>query len=374
MIKELLPKILDIKTEVLNTADTMRQVKIDVVDLKTKFMNAVSGIDEAARDITVTDINVLHDLTTLREPYESLGSPTSLQAGINVINNDDAGRNYAEALRASSTPGSRTGGRTRMNVMTGESRGGAGRVEGCEGRQGVMESRRSLVDDDVIVGGSRNDTATNGTNLRSGGGREKTDAAGGEESSGLVRSGERGGARRGTKPGIPASLVTDSVTGAVSKVLSATTTGRNIVAGVAGDDGWIDKRSRKEQGNNGWTLVKGRKRNQDYQRKVTTGVRGSKKSDGLSFKGVTRSIDVFIGRVDNDATEKDLTDYIKDVFKIEVIASCKLNIRSFDHQAFKVTVKLSEREILFNEALWPEEIVVDKFFNRFRGTETQTSK
>ncbi|KAK4310936.1 hypothetical protein Pmani_017541 [Petrolisthes manimaculis] len=290
------------------------------------------------------------------------------------MNNDDAGRNYAEALRASSTPGSRTGGRTRMNVMTGESRGGAGRVEGCEGRQGVMESRRSLVDDDVIVGGSRNDTATNGTNLRSGGGREKTDAARGEESSGLVRSGERGGARRGTKPGIPASLVTDSVTGAVSKVLSATTTGRNIVAGVAGDDGWIDKRSRKEQGNNGWTLVKGRKRNQDYQRKVTTGVRGSKKSDGLSFKGVTRSIDVFIGRVDNDATEKDLTDYIKDVFKIEVIASCKLNIRSFDHQAFKVTVKLSEREILFNEALWPEEIVVDKFFNRFRGTETQTSK
>ncbi|KAK3888557.1 hypothetical protein Pcinc_001614 [Petrolisthes cinctipes] len=326
----------------MNTADTVRQVKIDVVDLKTKFKNAVSGLDEAARDITVTDINVLHDLTTLREPYESPGSPTSPQAGINVINNDDARRNYAEALRVSPTPTSRIGGRTRMNVMTGESRGGAGRVEVSVGRRGVMESRRSLVDDDVIVGGSRSDAATSGINLRSGTGREKTDAAGGEESSGLVRS--------------------------------ATTTGRNIVAGVAGDDSWIEKRSRKEQGNDGWTLVKGRKRNLDYQRKVTTGVRGSKKSDGLSFKGATRSIDVFIGRVDNDATEKDLTDYIKDVFKIEVIALSKLNIRSFDHQAFKVTVKLSEREKLFNEELWPEDIVVDKFLNRFRGPDTQASK
>ncbi|KAK4320470.1 hypothetical protein Pmani_008675 [Petrolisthes manimaculis] len=163
-------------------------------------------------------MTLLHDLTTLREPYESLRSPTSLQAGINVINNDDARRNYAEALRASSTPSSRTGGRTRMNVITRVSRGGAGRVEGCEGRQGVMESRRSLVDDDVIVGGSRSDTATNGTNFRSGGGREKTDAAEGEESSGLVSSGEKGAARRGKKPGIPASLVTDNVTGAVSKV------------------------------------------------------------------------------------------------------------------------------------------------------------
>ncbi|KAK3866161.1 hypothetical protein Pcinc_028287 [Petrolisthes cinctipes] len=136
MIKELLPKILDIKTEVMNTGDTVRQVKIDVVDLKTKFNNAVLGLDEAARDITVTDINVLHDLTTLLEPYESPGSPTSLQAGINVINNDDdARRNYAEALRVSPTPSSRIGGRTRMNVMTGESRGGGGRV----GRRGVME-------------------------------------------------------------------------------------------------------------------------------------------------------------------------------------------------------------------------------------------
>ncbi|KAK3889730.1 hypothetical protein Pcinc_006296 [Petrolisthes cinctipes] len=179
MIKELLPKILDIKTEVMNTADTVRQVKIDVVDLKTKFTNAVSGLDEAARDITVTDINVLHDLTTLREPYESPGSPTSPQAGINVINNDDARRVYAEALRVSPTPSSRIGGRTRMNVMTGESSVGASPVEVSVGRRGVMESRRSLVDDDVIVGGSRSDAATNGINLRSGSGREKTDAAGG---------------------------------------------------------------------------------------------------------------------------------------------------------------------------------------------------
>ena len=46
-INEILPKILDIKTEVINTADTVRQMKVDIVDIRNKFSNAVSGMQEA---------------------------------------------------------------------------------------------------------------------------------------------------------------------------------------------------------------------------------------------------------------------------------------------------------------------------------------
>ena len=70
-INDILPKILDVKTEVINTADTVRQMKIDVVDLKTKFTNAVSGLDEAARDITTTcELDAPDGLTSFRHSSE----------------------------------------------------------------------------------------------------------------------------------------------------------------------------------------------------------------------------------------------------------------------------------------------------------------
>ena len=52
-INEVLPKILDIKTEVCNTADTVRQMKVDVNDIKSKFSSAITGTEEAALKISV---------------------------------------------------------------------------------------------------------------------------------------------------------------------------------------------------------------------------------------------------------------------------------------------------------------------------------
>ena len=51
-INDVLPKILDIKSEVTNTADTVRQLRGDVVDLRAKFKSAAAGVQEASDDIT----------------------------------------------------------------------------------------------------------------------------------------------------------------------------------------------------------------------------------------------------------------------------------------------------------------------------------
>lgn len=73
---------------------------------------------------------------------------------------------------------------------------------------------------------------------------------------------------------------------------------------------------------------------------------------------------MYIGRVDNDVTIDDLKDYILEVSGITVTAVNVLKIRTEEHKAFKVTVKLSEREKLFSPELWPEEMIVDKYFDR----------
>ena len=44
-INDVLPDILDIKTEVTNTADTLKNLKVDFVDLDRKFSCAVKGME-----------------------------------------------------------------------------------------------------------------------------------------------------------------------------------------------------------------------------------------------------------------------------------------------------------------------------------------
>ena len=67
-INEILPKILDIKSEVLNTADTVRQMGIDVKTLNDNFNKAVGGLQAATQDVIVnnTDLQMLDDVTSFR--------------------------------------------------------------------------------------------------------------------------------------------------------------------------------------------------------------------------------------------------------------------------------------------------------------------
>ena len=70
-INDMLPKILDIKTEVMNTADTMRQLRIDVSDIRGTFEDAVKGLNEASKDISESDLNILKYVRSFRQSFLS---------------------------------------------------------------------------------------------------------------------------------------------------------------------------------------------------------------------------------------------------------------------------------------------------------------
>ena len=69
-------------------------------------------------------------------------------------------------------------------------------------------------------------------------------------------------------------------------------------------------------------------------------------------------------KVTKDIGESDIKQYIKEVFdivdkKIEI-----LKIKTDKYNAFKVTVNLSDRDTLFKPDLWPEGLVINKFYKR----------
>ena len=102
-----------------------------------------------------------------------------------------------------------------------------------------------------------------------------------------------------------------------------------------------------------------RKRNRANQNKVI-GVGSS----NAPFKAVKRYVDVYVGRLELGVDCDDITGYIKENFKVEVLNVMKLDIYSRDFNSFKVTVCMDEREKLFNADMWPQGVIVDKFYNR----------
>ena len=68
-INDVLPKILDIKSEMRNTTDTVRQLRTDVIEINKKLSSAVAGIADAANDINQEDISILNDLRSFRASF-----------------------------------------------------------------------------------------------------------------------------------------------------------------------------------------------------------------------------------------------------------------------------------------------------------------
>ena len=66
-INDILPGILDIKSEVVNMADTVRQLRSDVTDIKGKFTSAVAGMEEATKDIVVDDLDIINGIKSFRK-------------------------------------------------------------------------------------------------------------------------------------------------------------------------------------------------------------------------------------------------------------------------------------------------------------------
>ena len=93
-----------------------------------------------------------------------------------------------------------------------------------------------------------------------------------------------------------------------------------------------------------------------------TGVRKDKNT--LSFKGVRKTADVFLGRVEKSVTSSNIENYIEETFNIKVKKIDPMVIKSDMFNAFKITVLLDEREKLFDSESWPEGIVINKFYSR----------
>ena len=285
-INEFLPKILEIKSEVLNSADTVRQLRVDVNDIKSNFNEAVSGLKEASNDICDNDLNILDDLRSFRQSLE--------------IRNDDVHSDY---------------------------------VRGDQNNASVpLASPRT-------PNKTTRDSAT--------------------ELSGKV---------------------TRKSTGAISKVQDSEETYARVVKQKGHPRKQSNKEEKKEvedeDGGGAWSLVGEKERQQRQQRHLrraeasgmakrtaTSRVTGSSKSL-QQLRAVKRTADVFLGRMDNAVSEEDIKQYVVDNFQIDVFKIEKLDIKTDLYNAFKITVSFNERDKLFNSELWPEDVIVDKFYNR----------
>ena len=308
-INEVLPKILDIKTEVCNTADTVRQMKVDVNDIKSKFSCAITGIEEAAKDICETECDVMEELHSFRQ---SIGANElfqhNQQSTTDGMNDQLHGCNYANAVA--------TGG--------------------------------LLVRDDVTGMQQRSDPVCRST------------LSAVHPASGAINKQRKSLSRRSSilLAASPLQLPPGNTKNDQPKESEI------IEQMPSSDNEWVlvgrDKRKPRESI---------RKKNNFRQ---MSGVTGSRKGDNHMLKAAARTADVFVGRVDKVVDAEEIKSYVESNFGIQTVSLMKLNIRSEIFNAFKITVKSNDRDKLFNAELWPEDIVVNKFYNRFRTSNKES--
>ena len=119
-----------------------------------------------------------------------------------------------------------------------------------------------------------------------------------------------------------------------------------------------------------WTVVERKRRSYKNKNNVnkensrTSLITGSKKITENSLKGIAKTVDVFIGRVDVSSTPVEIRKYIESTFNIKVINTEQLSINNNSYNCFKVNVQIQDREKLFDSNMWPEGVIVNKFYVR----------
>ena len=313
-INNILPGIMDIKSEVTNTADTVRQLGRDVMDIKGKFSSAVAGMKEAAKDMADDDVDIINDLRSIRRSLAGNRLSTDLDRDV------DASETYAEVLRSP-----------------------------------IMRS-------DIMIGNELS--------------------------------------RRNASQAMGDNIVSDPLTGAVSKLTNGVACNSNSIAEEEEDDrrnaetflnslprgggALLEQRmeTEKEKRNeneretekNDWKIVqkkrKQRNNNQQSQEDKKSGkstsfrVLGAKKDGVSALKAVKRTADIYLGRVEKTVSADDIENYIQEVFNVKVENVESLQIRTDQYKAFKITVDLALRDKLFTPEAWPEGIIVNKFYRR----------
>ena len=281
-LNELLPKILDIKSEVANAADTVRQLHVDVDEINLSFCQAVSGLNDASNDIIENDLEILNDIRSFRLSIRERGDVPHCPS------------HEQNRKKKASSSGS------------------------------AQQNRRSS---------DMNTHLHDATPIKSPLPHQET------------------GVKEKEGPSIP--------------TYAEQANKNNKAASVVPSDS-------DQENDNPWTVAGARrreKRQHRLMRKETEGkqrstrVTGSRKSHH-QLKAVRRTADVFLGRMDSDVSIECIKSYIQETFELHVYNIEELKIVTDEYKAYKITVSLDEREKLFNPELWPEGIVVDKFYSR----------
>ena len=306
-LNEVLPKILDIKSEICNTADTVRQMHMDVNDLKSKFAYAVTGMEGAAKNLSNNEVDFLKEIRSFRQ---SLGSIRDSNEIINMGSGSVFDQVYGNDMNS------------------------------------LLDIGRSYAD---IVAKPQLNARVNSPKKDSGIGNSS-----------------------------PVVLVTEPKTGAVSKKIQGDKKQQISKITPSKKEKETEKRNYEDSAEEGeerdWTLVdrNWKKKRQSPRSAVNTAkekpsnyrLLGSRRDAHSTMRAVRRTADVFIGRVDRQVEAENVSDYIKEHFDVKVQNIEKVEIQSKLFNAFKVTVFLENRDKLFNAELWPEGIIVNKFYKR----------
>lgn len=122
-----------------------------------------------------------------------------------------------------------------------------------------------------------------------------------------------------------------------------------------------------EENSDEWTLIESRKKRYSHRRKRNDSnnyITGSKQDSTNNLKGINKTVDIYIGRVDISSTPEILRSYIETNFEINVNNVDKIITKTDKFNSFKVNVELKNREVLFKHDMWPEGIIINKFYNR----------
>ena len=82
------------------------------------------------------------------------------------------------------------------------------------------------------------------------------------------------------------------------------------------------------------------------------------------IRGIGNTMDVYVGRCVKSVTSDVIIKYIENETNINVIGCYCLSDENSKIKAFKVTVSSDDRDALLVGSLWPENVVVRKFFKK----------
>jgi hypothetical protein len=118
----------------------------------------------------------------------------------------------------------------------------------------------------------------------------------------------------------------------------------------------------------GWQRVLYRKRHMNYRYYGTAGI--ARDSQG-KFKAAVKKVPIFITKVHEDTTEKDIADYVYEKTKENITLERIVFKYPKAYKAFKFFVMESKLSLFLNNKLWPEGIIFRKFVHfKMRNSNT----